>query len=245
MIERADRPGRSPSATPATEPRRDWWWAAPATLLCAFGLLLWQVASHGRLTTLDVHVRNGIQGAAASDGLGWLAAFGRGCAEIGDPEPAIMGLLVAVALAVSRTRSWRPVLVAAAAGVVLATVVPLKIWVDRPGPGDVALGNADLGFFPSGHTADAMCCYVTAAYLLGVYVWTSAIARRLLVSLVIGLVALTIFGLLWSNYHWLTDILGSLCWCGAWLLVLVHVNARVSKAHVDDLPVHDDPQASA
>jgi hypothetical protein len=43
------------------------------------------------------------------------------------------------------------------------------------------------------------------------------------------LVALTIFGLLWSNYHWVTDILGSLCWCGAWLLLLRHFGVRNTK----------------
>lgn len=240
MIERTDQPERSAPVAGVAEPRRDGWWAAPATLLCVFGLLLWQVAEHRVLTTLDVHVRNRIQDAATSAGLEWLAAFGRACANIGDPEPAIMGLLVAVALAVSRTRSWRPVLVAGAAGLVLATVIPLKIWVDRPGPGDVAFGNADLGFFPSGHTADAMCCYITAAYLLGAYVWTSVIARRVLTGLASALLALTIFGLLWSNYHWLTDILGSLSWCGAWLLVLFHLNA-----HLGNVAVHNDCQASA
>ena len=205
------------------ESRRAWWlW--PGLLLCAFGLLTWQVVAHGPLTTLDVHVRDGIQGAATSPGLGWLAAFGRGCADLGDQAPAILSLAVAAALAVWRTRAWRPALLAVMAWIVLATVIPIKIWVGRPGPGEVTLGNAALGFFPSGHTADAVCCYVTAAYLLARFVWTSAPTRRLLTAIVVVLLALTIFGLLWSNYHWLTDILGSLCWCGAWLLVFRHLD---------------------
>ena len=206
------------------------WWVAPAMLLCAFGLLLWQVASHGELTGLDVHVRDGIQDAATASGLSWLAAFGRGCADLGDPAPAVLSLLLAAGLAAWTTRSWRPVLLAAAAGIVLATVIPLKIWGARPGPGEAVLGNASLGFFPSGHTADAVCCYVTAAYLLGTYVWTSTVARRVLSGVVVGLLVLTIFGLLWSNYHWMTDILGSLCWCGAWLLVLEHLDVRQASA---------------
>jgi membrane-associated phospholipid phosphatase len=207
----------------APGPRRSWW-IPPAALLCLFGLLLWQVVSNGPLTTLDVHVRNGIQDAATSSGLGWLAAFGRGCADLGDEAPAILSLLLVAAAAAWAARSWRPPLLALGAGIVLATVIPLKIWVGRPGPGEVTLGNATLGFFPSGHTADALCCYVTAGYLLAAYVWTSRRARQALGGLVLGLVLLTIFGLLWSNYHWLTDVLGSLCWCGAWLLLLAHLD---------------------
>jgi len=228
------------------ETRRSWW-IAPAVLLCAFALLLWQVVAHGPLTRLDVHVRDGIQGTATSAGLHWLAQFGRACADLGDQAPALLALLIATGLAVWRTWSvqqaapnaataipghtlwrsplWRPVLLTVGAGLVLASVIPLKIWVARPGPGEVTLGNASLGFFPSGHTADALCCYGMACYLLCVFVWTGVAARRLLAALTTLLIALTIFGLLWSNYHWLSDILGSLCWCGAWLLVIWHCSS--------------------
>jgi len=228
------------------ETRRSWW-IAPAVLLCAFALLLWQVVAHGPLTRLDVHVRDGIQGTATSAGLHWLAQFGRACADLGDQAPALLALIIATGLAVWRTWSvqqaapnaataipghtlwrsplWRPVLLTVGAGLVLAGVIPLKIWVARPGPGEVTLGNASLGFFPSGHTADALCCYGMACYLLCVFVWTGVAARRLLGALTTLLIALTIFGLLWSNYHWLSDILGSLCWCGAWLLVIWHCSS--------------------
>jgi undecaprenyl-diphosphatase len=222
----------------APEARRSWW-IPPLVLLCVFGVLTWQVASHGPLTRLDVHVRDGIQDAATSSGLQWLAAFGRGCADLGDQAPAIMSLALAAALSTWRQRSWHPALLAVAAWIVLATVIPLKIWVGRPGPGEVTLGNATLGFFPSGHTADAVCCYVTAAYLLGTFLWTSRVARQALGGIVVLLLALTIFGLLWSNYHWLTDILGSLCWCGAWLLVLRLIEHRliehglIEHRHID------------
>ena len=201
-------------------------------LLCVFGALTWQVASHGPLTRLDVHVRNGIQDAATAPGMQWLAAFGRGCANLGDQAPAILSLALAAALTTWRMRSWRPALLAVAAWIVLATVIPLKIWVGRPGPGEVTLGNATLGFFPSGHTADAVCCYVTATYLLGMFLWTSRIARQALTGIVVLLLVLTIFGLLWSNYHWLTDILGSLCWCGAWLLVLRFIEHRLIEHRI-------------
>lgn len=141
------------------------------------------------------------------------------------PDAATESAAPNVIRALWHSPSWRPVLLAAGAGLVLATVIPLKIWVARPGPGEVVLGNANLGFFPSGHTADALCCYGMACYLLCVFVWTGVAARRLLATLTTLLIALTIFGLLWSNYHWLSDILGSLCWCGAWLLVIWHYSS--------------------
>ena len=196
------------------------WWTVPAVLLVIFGLLTWQVASHGVVTRIDVHVRDGIQRTATSADWRWLYRFGRGCADLGNQAPAILTLLVVTAFVAWRVRSWLPVLTTAGAGVVLATVIPLKIWVGRPGPGEAVLGDANLGFFPSGHTADAMCCYGTAAFLLGAYVWTGRVARRWLATGAVALVALTIFGLLWSNFHWLSDVVGSLCWCGAWLIVL-------------------------
>jgi membrane-associated phospholipid phosphatase len=206
-------------------------WIVPGALLCVFGLLTWQVASHGTLTRFDVYARNAIQRAAHASSLHWLGPIGRGCADLGDQAPAELALLVATGLAAWYARSWRPILLAAGAGVVLATVIPLKIWVARPGPGDAVLGNAYLGYFPSGHTADAMCCYVTGAFLLGTFAWTSRTAQRLLGGLAVVLLGLTIFGLLWSNYHWVTDILGSLCWCGAWLLVLRRFGLKDTKIH--------------
>jgi membrane-associated phospholipid phosphatase len=202
------------------EPRRPSWWITPALLLCVFVVLLWQVSSHGVVTTVDLHVRNGIQDAATSAGLQWLEPVGRACADLGDEEPAILFLVVVGLFAAVRARTWRPLLVMLGAGLVLASVIPLKIWVDRPGPGQAVLGNANLGFFPSGHTADSMCCYITAAFLLSAFVWTGPRAQRELAASALAIVVLTIFGLLWSNFHWLSDVVGSLCWCGAWLLLL-------------------------
>ena len=218
------------------------WWIAPGLMLGAFVILFWQVSSHGLVTRIDVHVRDAIQDAATSSGWHWLAPIGRVCADLGDQAPALLTLVVATALTVCRCRSWRPSLVAGGAALVLVTVIPLKIWVARPGPGQVVLGNANLGFFPSGHTADAMCCYTTAAFLLGRLAWPRSDVRRVLGAVAGVLVCLTIFGLLWSNYHWLSDIIGSLCWCGAWLLVL----RRYSLRHIGFLQRRDagSPQRS-
>lgn len=230
MIEtrRGEAPGRARAAW-CRGGRRPWP-IAPAALLVFFGLLLWQVVSHGVVTRLDVHVRDAIQRAATSPDRHRLSQFGHACADLGDQAPALLTLLAVTAFTAWRARSWLPVLTAAGAGVVLASVISLKIWVGRPGPGQAVLGNANLGFFPSGHTADALCCYGTAAFLLAVHVWTGSTARRLLAGAVVLLMAFTIFGLLWSNYHWLSDVVGSLFWCGAWLPVLYRATVTRTRS---------------
>jgi undecaprenyl-diphosphatase len=214
------------------------WWLAPVVLLLGFGLLLWQVKTHGPVTRLDLRLRDSIQGDARDPALSWLWRPARGMADLGDQSVALSVLFVSTVLALRFTRSWLPALIAAAAVGALATVIPLKLWIDRPGPSQNVLGDAALGFFPSGHTADAVLCYGTSALLLCVFVIPRApepIRRRsraLSRTVVVGaalLVLLTIFGLLWSNFHWLSDTLGSLCWCGAALLTLRHYTLR--RAH--------------
>ncbi|MBS2962855.1 phosphatase PAP2 family protein [Actinocrinis puniceicyclus] len=221
----------SPLGAPRPAPRwnHDRWWLAPLLLLLGFGLLLWQVKAHGPVTRFDLRLRNGIQDDARDPSLSWMYRPARGMADLGDQTIALSALFVTTAVALRATRSWRPALVAAAALAALATVIPLKLWIDRPGPSRSTLGDAALGFFPSGHTADAVLCYGTSALLLCVFVIPHARVRyrnllpRAVSAAAAVLVLLTIFGLLWSNFHWLSDTLGSLCWCGAALLILRRV----------------------
>jgi undecaprenyl-diphosphatase len=196
------------------------WWTLPLLGLAGFLVLLWQVATHGPLATMDVHVRAHIRTWAASSSLTWLGAPGRAVPNLGDPLVAIPVLAVVALFAAWRSRSLLPPAVAAGTLLVLATVIPLKIWVGRPGPGTDVLTGGSLGYFPSGHTADATLCYGAAALILCEMVLTGRPARRGAAALAAVLIALTAFGLLWSDYHWLSDILGSLCWGGAALAVL-------------------------
>jgi undecaprenyl-diphosphatase len=200
------------------------WWLVPVLLLAGFVFLLWQVKAHGPVTGLDIRVRDRIRDWAGSPSTGWLAVPGRDLADLGNQPIALLVLFAATAVAIRVTRSWWPVWVMFAAGAALLTVIPLKLWIGRPGPGQVTLGDAALGFFPSGHTADATLCYGTAALLLCAIVPPGLrIASRLrlaILSVAGALILLTIFGLLWSDYHWLSDVLGSLCWCGAALVLL-------------------------
>jgi undecaprenyl-diphosphatase len=221
----ADRPGL-----------RDRWWLVPAVLLAGFVLLLWQVKAHGPVTGLDIRVRDRIQSLAGSPSMTWMFHPGRAMADLGNQSVALPFLLGIAVLTGLAARSWRPLLVTAGALAALATVVPLKVWIDRPGPGQLVLGDAKLGYFPSGHTADAVLCYGTSALLLCLFVFPGGHAySRLLRGLswtgAAVLVLATIFGLLWSDFHWLSDALGSLCWCGAALYTLHHLARRYLVKH--------------
>lgn len=221
-------------------PAPDRWWLPPALLVAGFLLLLWQVTSRGPVTQLDVHVRNVIQGVATSGDLSGLVRAGHGLADLGDPPLCVPILLVATVAAAIVGRTWRPPLVfLGAVGVLILTAV-LKISINRPGPGQYTAGRTNpfnagpgnlsfgpgladagegWGYFPSGHTADALICFGTAAILLTTWVFTGARQRCWAKWIVAFLVAAVIVGLLWSNYHWLSDVVGSLCLCGAALLV--------------------------
>jgi len=213
------------------------WWIWPLLGVACFFVLLWQVASHGPVTGLDIRVRDHVDAWAATPSLGWLAAFGRGVADLGNQAVAIPVLPIVALLAAWRSRSTLPLKLTVGAALVLATVIPLKIWVGRPGPGSVVLGDANFGYFPSGHTADAMLCYGTSALILCFTLTLNRIARRVAVAVAITLVLLTAFGLLWSDYHWLSDILGSACYCGAALVLLHWFAARTRALPEGDTPV--------
>ena len=73
---------------------------------------------------------------------------------------------VAVALAIRR-HTLRPLLIAATGVVLLlATVIPAKIIIGRPGPGLPAVLPGQLGVFPSGHTGTACICFSLAVLML-------------------------------------------------------------------------------
>ena len=213
------------------------WRVWPLLGLTCFFVLLWQVASHGPVTGLDIRVRDHVNAWAATPWLGWLAAFGRGVANLGNQAVAIPVLPAVALFAAWRSRSTLPLKLTVAAALVLATVIPLKIWVGRPGPGTVVLGDANFGYFPSGHTADAMLCYGTSALILCFTLPMSRIARRVTVWAAVILALFTVFGLLWSDYHWLSDILGSICYCGAALVLLHRFAVRTQTVPERDAPV--------
>lgn len=130
--------------------------------------------------------------------------------------------VLALALLYALVRGHRRQALAGAVTMVLvpALVVPLKLWIDRPGP----LTEA-TGYYPSGHTATAMVAYGTAAVVLAPF----AGARRTAPVAVLLTVA-TGAGLLLRGYHWPLDVLGSVALCGVLLLLLARVVGLISRS---------------
>lgn len=119
----------------------------------------------------------------------------------------------AIAWALVRGARREPLLAALTMGAVPLLVVPLKVWVARPGPLTDATGH-----FPSGHAATAAVAYGAAALLVAPYVrrswsWVMPAAAVLLTTA-------TGIGLVLRGYHWPLDVLGSWFLCGPLLLPL-------------------------
>ena len=195
-------------------------WLISGGLLLLLAILTISVLVHGPLTGLDERIRAAVLARAASPGWRWL----------GDtphrPAPLIIDLgmttvavpvLAAVALALAiRRHTVRPVLIALTGVVLLlATVIPAKIIIGRPGPGLPPVLPGQLGVFPSGHTSTACICFSLAVAMLVAgqpprvrYLALSALA---LLWLAVGA------ALVWCDYHWFTDVVAG--WALSGLLI--------------------------
>ncbi|WSF68930.1 phosphatase PAP2 family protein [Streptomyces decoyicus] len=239
-----------------------------AALLSAllFAALTWQVAGHGPLRTLDERLGRTL--AAAGDIPSGLAEF---FADLGNTVVALPVLLVVMVWTGWRGRQrwlreregeqggaeaaggpapvrwWLPPLAAGLAlAAVPALVVPLKLWLARPGPPQMA-GGAHDGFYPSGHGATAAVAYGVAALLLtrgrmrgqrrlrrrlrigndngngmdarwGVP--AAAVALSVAVTVAVALLNVGVgIGLVRRGYHWPLDVLGGWCLAGVLLAV--------------------------
>ncbi|MFG2097334.1 phosphatase PAP2 family protein [Streptomyces sp. NPDC048612] len=205
------------------------WWICSVGLLL-FAALTWQVAAHGPLRTLDERLGR----ALAADGHlpTGLAEF---CADLGNTAvalPVLCAVMVWAGWQGWRARSrgvpegeepvrwWLPPLAAGLAmAAVPALVVPLKLWLARPGPPPMA-GGAHDGFYPSGHGATAAVAYGVAALMV---LRRGRRAGRLFAPVVVAVVALLNgavgLGLVRRGYHWPLDVLGSWCLAGVLLAV--------------------------
>ena len=179
------------------------------------------------LTSFDLWARNHIQNVShATQGKNrWpvfkkIADLGGGVTVRGVPfqiqVPMVAMAVVGVGAALLR-RSWRPVLAMAAGYAALLVVLFLKAVGDRPGPSMAGQAmSGGLGYFPSGHTGNTMLGYGTAALILA-FVFTGH-RMRIAITVAMTLWALTVgFSLVWMDFHWVSDVLGSYALCGAML----------------------------
>lgn len=199
--------------------RLGWRTATPAALLAAFGVLLLLVLTRPNFAThVDTAVRDAVERTAhmPQNRRHWMVF--KAFAAFGNAEIALPGLAVWSAFMAVVRRSWRPVLAALFAYAVLSgAVVTLKIAVGRPGPVPGPL-DGGFGYFPSGHTADTMMCYGTCALMLagGIGAFGGGRTWRRFVGAALAVQVLLVgFSLVWLDYHWVTDVLGSYALCGA------------------------------
>ncbi|MFD8547827.1 phosphatase PAP2 family protein [Streptomyces sp. NPDC059649] len=225
-------------------------------LLCVllFAVLTWQVAAHGPLRTYDERLGHGIAGARElpSSVAEFLADLGNTVVAL----PVLVGVVL-VRVVVGRAgwrgrqpegvaggpagRWWLPPLAAGLAlAVVPVLVVPLKLWLARPGPPRMAAAGGHDGFYPSGHAATAAVAYGVAALFLTR--WGPDAGRagrrargrgRLPLALATGTVLLNLgvgVGLVRRGYHWPLDVLGSWCLAGVVLALWCAVCERWAPA---------------
>ncbi|AUG77309.1 hypothetical protein CFP65_2477 [Kitasatospora sp. MMS16-BH015] len=223
-------------------------------LLALLVLISWQVAVHGPLLDLDLHVRSLVHSTrlslggqlppgATDAGLGhlrpahpgpdgfWLDRLGRGLSDLGNTIPAIPVLLAAGALAAWRHRRtglrrwWLPLPTAAVTALLIpALVIPAKNWFARPGPLGTPLHPGEWGWYPSGHTATSAIAYGTATLLLCRAFPGPALHRRLTALTALACLGVG-WGLVWSDFHWLLDVLASWCLAGLLLWTLARATA--------------------
>ncbi|MFL6113872.1 MAG: phosphatase PAP2 family protein [Catenulispora sp.] len=233
----------SPLGKPAADRRRAlrrptvW---IPVALLGVF-LVLWTLvlARPTFLTSFDAWVRDHVQSRAHADVDGahrWrlikTVADLAGGVTVPDVPVQIqlpMATMAVVALVCAALRrTWRPLAAAAVGFAALGLVLLLKAIGDRPGPSTAGRPLTDgLGYFPSGHTGNTMIGYGTSALILA-SVLTGRHARRAIAS-AMTLFALAVgFSLVWMDYHWLSDVLGSYALCGAALFVVARVSGTTT-----------------
>ncbi|WP_431678663.1 phosphatase PAP2 family protein [Kitasatospora sp. KL5] len=224
----------------------------PATLAVALAAVSWQVAVGGPLMGVDTGTRHAVRELRHLLHSTLVNHLGAALSDLGGAVPAVPVLLAAAVLtAVRRRRSgtpsrwWLPLPAAvAAAALIPLLVVPAKAWFARPGPYGQPLSPDQWGWYPSGHTATSAIAYGTAALLLG---GTLAADARLLLYTGTALLCLGVgCGLVWSDYHWLLDVLASWCLAGLVLWAGVRLLARLlPRCTPDDGPGTAGPDWTA
>ncbi|MFJ6823515.1 phosphatase PAP2 family protein [Streptomyces niveus] len=185
--------------------------------LCAvlFALVTWQVVAGGPLRDADERLGR----TAYRRGPIGLTEF---LADLGGIAIALPVLAVAFGYAAWRGRRARALAVVLAMAAVPVLVMPLKLWIDRPGP-----LTAESGYYPSGHTATAMVAYCGAALLLAPR--TGRAGRGWAMPVAVVLSVATGIGLVLRGYHWPLDVLGSWLLCGMLLALLVAALRRIDN----------------
>jgi membrane-associated phospholipid phosphatase len=199
-------------ATPRGRPIQPYSRLISGGLLLILAILTVNVLVHGPLTGLDERIRLAVLARADSPAWRWLSDTPHRPAQLLTDLGMItvaVPVLAAVALALAiRRHTVRPVLIAlTGVALLLATVIPAKILIARPGPGLPPVSPGALGVFPSGHTSTACVCLSLAVLML---VAGQPARIRYLALAGLGLLWLGVgAALVWCDWHWFTDVAAS------------------------------------
>jgi membrane-associated phospholipid phosphatase len=145
-----------------------------------------------------------------------LAAFLRHLTQGLSPAVCAVILGLGCAVGIARTHRVAPFAGAAVTGWAMAVVVvTVKHGVDRPSPPGAFVTHG--GSYPSGHTASALVCL--GALAVAVAEFRPAWERRMLAGIAVLTVVIAV-GLVYADFHWVTDTVGSML-LGAGLLGLL------------------------
>lgn len=133
-------------------------------------------------------------------------------------------------------RSWRAAAYwAAAVGVAAALNTIVKLAIHRPRPGDLAYAGASEFSFPSGHATVNTVLWGFLAFLVTRQVRA---AWRLPIFATAACFAFLIaFSRLYLGAHWFSDVVGSLAFAGAWVIVLAIAYVRHRRPRFDPRPL--------
>ena len=190
--------------------------------LLILAVLTVNVLADGPLVGVDRRIRAAVQAQANSATWRWVGdswhAPARLLVELGNNQVAVPVLALSALIVAVRHRSLRPLL-AAAAGVVLllATVIPAKILIARPGPGQPVDRAGQHGRVPlRAHHHGRACACALAVLLLAPDL--PARLRRAAVAVMVVLCFLVGVALIWCDFHWFTDVVAG--WALAALIVM-------------------------
>ena len=178
--------------------------------LLAFVALAVLVGVDSPVASLDRAIRDALLRHPGRPLLGAATTF----VDVFSPLTDALALTAGAGIFVWRRGRFAPVIAVAVTGWLMAAVVlGTKYAVGRPPPVPVAAGHG--GSFPSGHTAAAVVCLGALALLIAIerprWAWPMLVA--------VGAVTLAVAAaLVYANFHWFFDTVGSVA-LGIGLLV--------------------------
>lgn len=195
-----------------------------------FLLLVLQVVLAGPLTGPDLAVSH----LAAGVPHGTLYQVAELVSAIGQVPVQAGALLILAAVVARRARRWRPLLIAAAAVMVVGVSVGAgKLLLGRGRPGEeVRAVHVGGSSFPSGHTTTAVVLSGVAAWLIGQH--AGRVVRRLGQGLAVMWALLIGMDRLYLDVHWLTDVLAG--WALGTALLCLLLTADRPMSRIIDLP---------